>query len=112
MGLGLLVGIRTTESQPPEAIELAAAATADLFMGRNVTEMERLFRVSRGVEASAHHFNQTVIAVSDSAIHIFQRGKKYPNMVLCTVVDLAANLGMVLVRSRIALPSVEEVFGR
>lgn len=108
---GMLLGIKTLDSQPAEVIDLAAAATGDLFQGANVTAIERLFRKSRGQVANdEHHYNREVIALSDSMIHIFQRGQQAENFVLCTVCRVSANLGMALVRARMGMPTLEKLF--
>ena len=110
---GMLLGIRTVDSQPQDVIDLAAAATEDLFLGNNVKSIERLFRRSRGQEDDdSHHYNREVIALSDSVIHIFQRGTKSEDLVLCTICRISANLGMILARSRMALPDLEKLFAQ
>ena len=40
---GLLLGVKTVDSHPSEVLDLVAAATGDLFQGKNVSEIERLF---------------------------------------------------------------------
>ncbi len=46
MATGMLLGVRTVDSHPPEVLDLVAAATGDLFQGRNVVEVENLFKKS------------------------------------------------------------------
>jgi len=108
---GMLLAIRTVDSQPQEVIDLAAAATGDLFLGTNVSAIERLFRRSRGqADDDEHHYNREVIAISDGVIHLFQRGERSESLVLCTVCRVSANLGMILARSRLSLGALEKLF--
>lgn len=103
---GMLLGIKSVDSQPAEVVELLAAATADLFQGTNVTMIESMFKKARGLTADGHHYFQEIIINSDNLIHIFLRGKN-EEQVACFVCRKSANLGMVLTKSRSAMPSLE-----
>ncbi len=46
---GMLLGIRSVDSQPQEVVELLAAATADLYQGTNVRMIEGIFKKARGL---------------------------------------------------------------
>ena len=86
-----------------------AAATGDLFQGKNVTEIERLFDQSRGITnraAGAHYFNEIVV-FSTNLIHVFIRSKKNPSHVAVFVARIGANIGMVLTRSRLSMVALE-----
>jgi hypothetical protein len=107
MRSGMLLGIRTVDSHPSEVIDLVAAATGDLFQGANVVAIESMFKRVRGVPDDGHHYFQEVLVNSDNLIHVFQRCKRNENLVLVTVCRASANLGMVLMKSRAALPAVE-----
>jgi hypothetical protein len=104
---GMLLAIRTVDSHPQEVIDLVAAATGDLFQGANVTQIENLFKRMRGVSEGRHHYFQEIIVLSDNLIHVFQRCKRRDDMVMVTVCRVSANLGMVLTKSRSALPLIE-----
>lgn len=106
---GMLLGIKTVDSHPQEVIDLVAAATGDLYQGPNVAMIEKMFRRARGVSEDGHHYFQEIIVLSDNLIHLFQRCKRRQDMVLVTVCRASANLGMVLAKSRAALPAVEAV---
>ena len=106
---GMLLSIKTVDSHPRDVIDLVAAATGDLFQGANVTAIEQLFKRIRGAKDDGHHYFQEVIVLSDNLIHVFMRCKKNEDMVLCAVCRASANLGMVLSKTRVALPSVEAV---
>ncbi|MDR2220512.1 MAG: hypothetical protein LBE24_08050 [Methylobacillus sp.] len=104
---GMLLGIKTVDSHPQEIIDLLAAATADLFQGQNVSMIETMFKRARGLKEDNHHYFQEVIVNSDNLIHVFMRGKLYPDNVLVLVCRKSVNLGMVLTKARMTLPMVE-----
>jgi hypothetical protein len=103
---GMLLGIKSVDSQPTEVVELLAAATADLFQGTNVTIIESMFKKARGLTEDGHHYFQEILINSDNLIHIFLRGKN-EEQVACFVCRKSANLGMVLTKSRSSMPALE-----
>ncbi len=104
---GMLLGIKSVDSQPAEVVELLAAATADLFQGTNVRMIESIFKKARGLkEDDGHHYFQEFIVNSDNLIHVFIRGKNEEH-VACFVCRKTANLGMALTKSRAAMPGLE-----
>ncbi len=105
---GMLLSIDTVDSHPQEVIDLVAAATADLFQGPNVVAIEEMFKRSRGLEENDHHYFQEMIIFSDNLIHVFLRSKRYPDHVVCFVTRKAANIGMVLTKSRMLISKLEE----
>ena len=109
MSSGFLLGVKTVDSHPGEILDLVAAATGDLFQGKNVVEIERLFDQSRGITnraAGSHYFNEIVV-FSTNLIHVFIRSKKNPSHVAVFVARVAANIGMVLTRSRLSMVALE-----
>ena len=104
---GMLLGIKTVDSHPNDVLDLLAAATADLFQGSNVITIEQIFKRARGLETDDYHYFQEVIVNSENLIHVFIRSKSYPDHVACFVCRLTANLGMVLSKSRTAMPMLE-----
>jgi hypothetical protein len=104
---GMLMAVKTVDSHPSEVLDLVAAATADLFAGPNVTMIEKLFNKSRGVANDGHHYFQEIIVNSDNLIHVFMRGKRYPDYVAVFVCRRSANLGMALTKARMAMPELE-----
>ena len=108
MSSGMLLGVKTVDSHPQEVLDLVAAATGDLFQGTNVVAIEQLFKKGRGVKDDGHHYFQEIIVNSDNLLHIFQRGKRNPEMVMVAVTRVSANLGMVLSKSRRGLSEVED----
>lgn len=105
---GMLLSLKTVDSHPRDVIDLVAAATADLFQGQNVSMIETLFKRARGLpEDNGHHYFQEIIINSDNLVHLFLRGKRYPDYVLVLVCRKSANLGMALTKARIAMPDLE-----
>ena len=107
IGSGMLLSVKTVDSHPQEVVALVAAATADLFAGPNITMIEKLFKKSRCVADDGHHYFQEIIVNSDNLIHVFMRGKRYPDYVAVFVCRKSANLGMALTKARMAMPEIE-----
>ncbi len=103
---GMLLGIKSVDSQPAEVVELLAAATADLYQGPNVRLIETIFKKARGLKDDGHHYFQEFVVNSDNLIHIFLRGKNQ-EQVACFVCRKSANLGMALTKSRASMPALE-----
>lgn len=105
---GLLLAINTIDSHPSEIVDMLAAATSDLFAGKNVVTIENMFKKSRGLAQSNRHYFQEVIVNSDRMIHVFLRGKLHPEYIACFVCRNSVNLGMALSRARASLNELEE----
>lgn len=104
---GMLLAIKTVDSHPREVIDLVAAATADMFNGPNVSMIESMFSKSRGIDNKGRHYFQEVIVNSDNLLHVFVRSKVNEEYVAVFVCRRTANLGMVLAKARISMPSLE-----
>jgi hypothetical protein len=71
------------------------------------SDLERLFRKSRGqAEDGAHYFNEIVV-FSTNLIHVFMRSKKRRDQAMVFVCRASANVGMVIAKSRVAAPDVD-----
>ncbi len=106
LSTGMLLGIKSVESQPTEVVELLAAATADLYQGTNVKMIESIFKKARGLKEDGHHYFQEIVINSDNLIHVFLRGKN-EEQVACFVCRRSANLGMALTKARSSMPALE-----
>jgi hypothetical protein len=106
LATGMLLGIKSVDSQPNEVVDLLAAATADLFQGPNVRMIESMFKKARGLNNDGHHYFQEIIINSDNLLHIFLRGKN-EEQVACFVCRRSVNLGMALTKARGVMPAVE-----
>ncbi|HAZ08049.1 MAG TPA: hypothetical protein DCZ01_05895 [Elusimicrobia bacterium] len=104
---GMLLGVKTVDSHPGEVLDLVAAATGDLFQGKNVMEIEKLFDKSRGIQAGDHHYFNEIIVFSTNLIHVFLRSKRNPNQAGVFITRNSANIGMVLVKSRAAMANCD-----
>lgn len=104
---GMLLAVKTVDSHPQEVLALVAAATADLFAGPNISSIEKLFKKSRGVPDDDYHYFQEILVNSDNLIHVFLRGRRYPDYVAVFVCRKSTNLGMALVKARLAMPELE-----
>jgi hypothetical protein len=102
MQSGMLLSVKTLDSHPQDVLDMVAAATADMFQGPTVTEIERHFAKSRGQETVEHYFHEFIV-YSKNLIHIYLRTKQYPDHVVCYVCRNSANIGMVLAKSRMTV---------
>jgi hypothetical protein len=108
MAAGLLLSVKTIDSHPQEILDMASAATTDLFQGANVTAIENMFKKMRGVRgADGQHYFQEIVVFSDNFLHMFMRCKKNVDHVLLFVCRKSANVGMVIAKSRGVLASVD-----
>lgn len=107
MATGMLLAVRTVDSHPQEVLDLVAAATADLFQGKSVSTIEKLFRKSRGQGEDGRHYFNEIIVISENLLHVFLRSKKHANQAAVFVTRATANIGMVLSKSRVALGEIE-----
>ena len=109
MSTGMLLGVKTVDSHPQEVLDIAAAATADLFQGPNVSAIEDMFKRARGLKTNDDlHYFQEIVVFSENLLHMFARCKKNANHVVVIVTRKSANVGMVIAKSRMAIPSLED----
>jgi hypothetical protein len=106
MASGMLLGVQTVDSHPQEVLDMVAAATADLFQGKNVVVIENMFKKARGQEKDKRHYFHEIIVFSEHLLHVFLRSKKFEDQVFVIVCRKSANIGMVLTKSRLALEGV------
>jgi hypothetical protein len=96
------------DAHPQEILDMVSAATADLFQGPNVIEIENLFKQARSVRgADGTDYFQEIVVFSENLLHMFLRRRKNVNHVLVFVCRKGANVGMVIAKSRIVLGSVD-----
>jgi hypothetical protein len=107
MSTGLLLGAKHMANYGDELLAVVAAATADLFQGQNVSAIEDLWRRYRRQAQDGKHYFQEFFVTSENTLHIFLRGKRYPNHAIVFICRKSANIGMVISKSRGTLESVE-----
>ncbi|MET8629802.1 hypothetical protein ABZW30_39795 [Kitasatospora sp. NPDC004669] len=99
MSTGMLLSVETVESHPPEVLDMLAAATLDLFQGRNVVMIEGIFKERRGVVSDRHYF-QEILVNSDNLAHLFLRIDSTDEVVAVVVCRKTANVGMLFAQAR------------
>ncbi|MEV4557458.1 hypothetical protein AB0K51_10730 [Kitasatospora sp. NPDC049285] len=103
MSTGMLLNVETVDSHPSEVLDLLAAATLDLFQGRNVVMIENIFKERRGVVSDRHYF-QEILVNSDNLAHLFlrigQESGGEQEMVAVVVCRKSVNVGMLLAQTR------------
>ncbi|WP_082772230.1 hypothetical protein [Actinoplanes sp. TFC3] len=109
MSTGMLLAVDTLEDYPSELLDLLAAATFDLFQGRNVTMIEDIFKARRGVTTSRHYF-QEIVVNSDNLVHLFLRSQANQDFVAVIVCRRDTKVGMVFAQARIVMKELESGF--
>ena len=75
MSTGMLLAVETVDNHPQEVLDLLAAATLELFQGRNVVMIEDIWKERRGVRSDQHYF-QEILVNSDNLTHLFLRAQR------------------------------------
>ncbi|MQS11057.1 hypothetical protein F7Q99_01850 [Streptomyces kaniharaensis] len=99
MSTGMLLSVETVDSHPPEVLDMLAAATLDLFQGRNVVMIEGIFKERRGVVSDRHYF-QEILVNSDNLAHLFLRINSTDEIVAVVVCRKTVNVGMLFAQAR------------
>ncbi|GAA0679984.1 hypothetical protein GCM10010193_37080 [Kitasatospora atroaurantiaca] len=99
MSTGMLLAVETVDSHPPEVLDMLAAATLDLFQGRNVVMIEGIFKERRGVVSDRHYF-QEILVNSDNLAHLFLRVDSADEVVAVVVCRKSVNVGMLFAQAR------------
>lgn len=99
MSTGMLLSVETVDSHPPEVLDMLAAATLDLFQGRNVVMIENIFKERRGIVSDRHYF-QEILVNSDNLAHLFMRVDSADEVVAVVVCRNTVNVGMLVAQSR------------
>ncbi|WP_218782942.1 hypothetical protein [Streptomyces sp. BR123] len=99
MSTGMLLSVETVDSHPPEVLDMLAAATLDLFQGRNVLMIEGIFKERRGVVSDRHYF-QEILVNSDNLAHLFLRVDSADEVVAVVVCRKSVNVGMLFAQAR------------
>src|SRR5262245_56642152 len=84
MSTGLLLGVDTVDDHPREILEVLAAATVDLFQGRNVLMIEDIWRQQRGLVDDLHYF-QEILVNSRGLVHLFMRSAATADIVAVVI---------------------------
>ncbi|WP_280365609.1 hypothetical protein [Nocardia wallacei] len=99
MSTGMILAVQTVDNHPAEVLDLLAAATLELFQGRNVVMIEEIWKERRGVRSDAHYF-QEILVNSDNLAHLFVRVEGRDDVVVVVVCRKSANVGMLMAQAR------------
>jgi hypothetical protein len=101
MSTGMLLAVDTVDNHPREILDVLAAATADLFQGKNVTQIEALWNQYRGVEGG--NYFKEILVNSDNLVHLFLRSLSNPEVTAVIVCTRQVSIGMLFAQARAVL---------
>jgi hypothetical protein len=110
MSTGMLLSVDTMESHPGEVLDLLAAATFDIFQGRNVVMIEEIFNQRRGISGPVGHYFQEIMINSQNLVHLFMRSPVNTDLVAVVVCRKAVNIGMLFAQSRLVMKQLDGEF--
>ena len=102
MSTGMLLAVDTVDNHPREILDVLAAAAADLFQGKNVTQIEVLWNQYRGVSEGGNYFKEILIN-SDNLVHLFLRSTSNPEVTAVIVCTRQVSIGMLFAQARAVL---------
>jgi hypothetical protein len=110
MSTGMLLAVDTLDDQQPdEQLDLLAAATFDLFQGRNVTIIRDVF-VDRHPVANDRQYFQEMLVNSDELVHLFLRSNRHQDLVAVIVCKRMSNMGMLFAQARVVMKQMDADF--
>ena len=101
MSTGMLLAVDTVDNHPRDILDVLAAATADLFQGKNVTQIEALWNQYRGVEGG--NYFKEILVNSDNLVHLFLRSASNPEVTAVIVCTRQVSIGMLFAQARAVL---------
>lgn len=107
LSTGMLLDVDTTGQHPQDVLDVLAAATADLFEGRRVAEIRRMWAHQAPPGRGPQAF-QEILLHSDDLVHLFVRSRTVTDLVAAVVCRRTANLGLLLSVGRQAAALLEE----
>ena len=102
MSTGMLLAVDTVDNHPREILDVLAAATADLFQGKNVTQIETLWNQYRGVSEGGNYFKE-ILVNSDNLVHLFLRSASNAEVTAVIVCTRQVSIGMLFAQARAVL---------
>ncbi|GAB0106414.1 hypothetical protein JMUB6875_53980 [Nocardia sp. JMUB6875] len=105
MATGMLLAVETVDNHPQEVLDLLAAATLELFQGRNVVMIENIWKERRGIRLERHYF-QEILVNSDNLTHLFIRTESREDVVVVMVCRKSVNVGMLFAQARRVLKDI------
>lgn len=107
MSTGMLLDADTIDDHPRDILDVLAAATADLFRGRTVTQIEEMWQEQRGVAEQDRYF-QEILIYSTNLVHLFIRSRSNQEIVAGVVCRRNVNLGMLFAQARRVMRELDE----
>jgi predicted regulator of Ras-like GTPase activity (Roadblock/LC7/MglB family) len=107
MSTGMLLDADTIDEHPRDILDMLAAATADLFQGRTVSQIEQIWRQQRGSLDEGHYF-QEILIYSNNLVHLFMRSPYNAEIVAAVVCRRNVNIGMLFAQARHAMRELED----
>ena len=99
LSTGMLLDVDTVEKYPREILDVVAAATAHLFEGRNVVQIEGLWKQYRGQTEGGHYFKE-ILVNSDHLVHLFMRSTSDPDIAAVVICTREVQVGMLFAQAR------------
>ena len=99
MSTGMLLSVDTVDNHPREILDVVAAATADLFQGKNVAQIEMLWNQVRGVADGGNYFKE-ILVNSDNLVHLFMRSTSNPDVAAVIICRRNVSIGMLFAQAR------------
>ena len=96
---GMLLDVDTVDKHPREILDVAAAATAHMFEGRNVVQIEGLWKQYRGQTEGGHYFKE-ILVNSDHLVHLFMRSTSDPDIAAAVICTREVSVGMLFAQAR------------
>ena len=90
---GLQLALQSSTPLPEHVQELVAAATKDLFDGKNMRDIEEAFKALRKTSTAERYF-QLIMVESTNLLHFFARLSNNQDIVIVAVCRQDANLAM------------------
>lgn len=111
MSTGMLLAVDTVdEQQADEDLDLLAAATFDLFQGRNVSIIQNVFAERHSNAKPDRHYFQEMVANSDDLVHVFLRSVQHQDLVAVVVCRRVTNMGMLFAQARVVMKQMDSYF--
>ena len=99
MSTGMLLAVDTVDNHPQEILDVVAAATAELFDGRSITQIETLWKQARGDAGGGHYFKE-ILVNSDNLVHLFMRSMSNPEIASVVICTRKVSIGMLFAQAR------------
>lgn len=99
MSTGMLLAVDTVDNHPREILDVLAAATADLFQGKNVTQIEALWNQYRNASEGGNYFKE-ILVNSDNLVHLFLRSASNPEVTAAIICTRQVSIGMLFAQAR------------